>query len=135
MAKKKKKPTSGRQTAAPKKAPVLAKKTAKIAAKKPAAGKRPKKAAAAKPISLGRPAVTGDEPLYLLFREDYHARQIFEFLRVETVKELEQHSPQEIIKRLSQPITQTVERIRTTLAHKNRCLAGDKQFAVQHKTD
>ena len=129
-----KKKVARKKTASPaKKPPAIVKKSTKKPAKKPAPLKPAKKRPAPKTVSLGRPAVTGDEPLYLLFREDYHARQIFEFLRVETVKELEQHTPQEIIKRLSQPITQTVERIRSTLAHKNRCLAGDEQFAVEHK--
>ncbi|MGQ0636677.1 MAG: hypothetical protein ACT4QC_18865 [Planctomycetaceae bacterium] len=93
----------------------------------------PKKRAAAKPPTLGRPKVTGDELLYMLFKEDYHARQVFEFLRVNTVKELEQHSATEIIRRLSQPVRDTVERIRRTLAGYNRCLAGDVEYALEKK--
>src|SRR5215510_11279093 len=58
--------------------------------------------------SLGRPKVTGDEDLDLLFRDDYHARQIFKFLKVETVKQLEQFSPAEILRLLSRPIKETV---------------------------
>ena len=84
-------------------------------------------------ISLGRALVTQEEKLYMLFKEDYHARQIFEFLRVETVKDLEQFSPQEIVKRLSQPIQTTVQRIRQKLAEKNRHLLGDEAFAAQFK--
>ena len=84
-------------------------------------------------IALGRPKVVGDEKLYLLFHDDYHARQIFEFLRVETVKELEQFSPQEIVDRLSAPIVTTVQRIRRFLAEQNRALAGDEEFAAGHK--
>jgi hypothetical protein len=83
--------------------------------------------------ALGRPKVTGDEKLYLLFREDYHARQIFEFLRVETVKELEQYSPQQIVDRLSAPIVETVQRIRRFLAEQNRALASDAAFAAGQK--
>jgi len=69
----------------------------------------------------------------MLFKEDYHARQIFEFLRVETVKDLEQFTPQQIVKLLSQPIQKTVERIRQKLAEKNRHLAGDESFVVEFK--
>ena len=69
----------------------------------------------------------------MLFHEDYEARQVFEFLRAETVGDLEQHTPQDIIHRLSRPIRETVDRIRKKLADRNRCLAGDEQFAVEHK--
>jgi hypothetical protein len=67
----------------------------------------------------------------MLFKEDYHARQVFEFLQVKTVKELEQFSAGEIIKRLSQPVRTTVERIRQTLAGYNRCLADDLEYALE----
>jgi len=111
-----------------KKAAARRKKSAKPAAKK---------AARAKPRSaedtLGRPKVTGDEKLYWLFREDYHARQVFEFLRVETVRELEEYSPQEIVRRLTAPVRETVENIRRALADKNRHLAGDLEFALEYK--
>ncbi len=69
----------------------------------------------------------------MLFREDFHARQIFEFLRVETVKDLEQFSPQQIVKLLSQPLQKTVQRIRQKLAEKNRHLQGDESFVVEYK--
>jgi hypothetical protein len=105
-----------------------AKKAAKKSAKKSPAKRRP-----AKKISLGRPTVTAEEKLFMLFHGDYEARQVFEFLRAETVGELEQFSPQEIIHRLSRPIRETVDRIRVALAHKNRCLAGDEEFAAEHK--
>ena len=95
--------------------------------KKSAARKKPKK------ISLGRPTVTGEEKLFMLFHEDYEARQVFEFLRAETVADLEQHTPQDIIHRLSRPIRETVDRIRKKLADRNRCLTGDEQFAAEHK--
>jgi hypothetical protein len=104
----------------------------KRAAKKPAAAKA-KPAPKEEEIALGRVLVTQEEKLYMLFKEDYHARQIFEFLRVETVKDLEQFSPQEIVKRLSQPIQTTVQRIRQKLAEKNRHLLGDEAFAAQFK--
>lgn len=82
--------------------------------------------------SLGRPTVTLEEKLFLLFREDYHARQIFEFLRAETVRDLEQFSPEDIVRKLSQPIRQSVQRIRLKLAQHNRCLQGDEEFARKH---
>jgi hypothetical protein len=87
----------------------------------------------AKAATLGRPTLTADEPLYLVFKEDYHARQIFEFLRVQTVRELEEHAPEEIFKRLTKPVRESVDRIRRFLADLNRCLAGDEQFALAHK--
>jgi hypothetical protein len=69
----------------------------------------------------------------MLFHEDYEARQVFEFLQAETVGDLEQHTPQDIIHRLSRPIRETVDRIRRRLAERNRCLAGDEAFAAEHK--
>ena len=113
----------------------MAKKKAvkKKAAKKPARKAVGKKKARKKPASLGRPSVTAEELLYMLFKDDYHARQIFEFLRVETVGELEHYSPQEIVNRLSRPVVDSVDRIRRTLAEKNRCLSGDIDFALEHK--
>jgi len=109
----------------------IAKKSAKRAGKK-ASGTAKKKAASRKP-SLGRPTITAEEKLFMLFHDDFHARQIFEFLRAETVGDLEQHSPQEIIHRLSRPIRETVDRIRTKLAERNRALKDDEQFAASHK--
>jgi hypothetical protein len=113
------------------------KKSTKKPAKKPAAKKLAKKPAAkkkaAKKISLGRPTITAEEKLFMLFHEDYEARQVFEFLRAETVADLEQFSPQEIIHRLSRPVRETVDRIRIKLADRNRCLAGDAEFAAAHK--
>src|SRR5215510_785964 len=104
-----------------------AKKAAKTTLKKRAAKKATKK------ISLGRPKVTAEEKLFMLFHEDYEARQVFQFLRAETVADLERFSPQEIIRRLSRPIRETVDRIRTKLADRNRCLLDDEDFAVEHK--
>jgi hypothetical protein len=110
----------------PKKKP--AKPPKKASKKKPAAKRKPPRT-----ISLGRPTVTGEEKLFMLFHEDYEARQVFEFLRAETVADLEQHTPQDIIHRLSRPIRETVDRIRKKLADRNRCLTGDEQFASEHK--
>jgi hypothetical protein len=124
--------------AAPKKATAkAAKKKTSGGAKTPAKKKAATKAAPGKKAkegpSLGRPLVTGEEKLFLLFKEDYHARQVVDFLRVETVKDLEQFSPQEIVHRLSQPVRQTVEGIRRRLAEKNRCLAGDEEYVLKHR--
>lgn len=132
---KKTKRTSGKKASTAKGKAAPRKKTAakKATAKKATAGKK-KGAARKTAASLGRPKVTGDEKLYLLFRDDYHARQIFEFLRVETVRDLEQFGPQEIIDRLSHPIRQTVDRIRTLLADKNRALKDDRPFALARKS-
>jgi hypothetical protein len=120
----------------------------KKAAKRAAASKKigpkgartkPAKATAkprkAKTPSLGRPTVSQEEKLFLLFREDFHARQIFEFLRAETVHDLEQFSPDEIVRKLSQPIRQSVERIRLRLAQHNRCLRDDQAFALEDSGD
>jgi hypothetical protein len=88
--------------------------------------------------ALGRPTITAEEKLFMLFHDDYHARQIFEFLRAETVGDLERFSPQDIIDRLSRPIRETVDRIRMKLADRHRCLAGDEHFAfgyLQKATD
>jgi hypothetical protein len=109
-----------------------AKKAGNKSAKKPVKKSADKKKAAKK-ISLGRPTITAEEKLFMLFHDDYHARQIFEFLRAETVGDLEQFSPQDIIHKLSRPIRETVDRIRVKLAERNRCLAGDAEFAAGHK--
>ena len=83
-------------------------------------------------VSLGRPLITQEEKLYMLFHDDYHSRQVFEFLRVETVKDLEQFSPQQIIHLLSKPIRTTVDRIRQRLAKYKRSLRDDEQFAIEY---
>jgi len=131
----KKKTATGRVSRKNAKKPAKKAERTKSAAKKatrqrPPATKRRVRATA--PPSLGRPAVTADEKLYLLFKEDFHARQVFEFLRVETVRDLEAYSPQEIIRLLSQPLRETVSRIRTLLAEKNRHLQDDRDFALEH---
>ncbi len=114
----------------------MAKKTSKKTAKKSKAAKKaaPRKSKPKEP-SLGRPLVTNEEKLYMLFKEDYHARQIFEFLRVETVKDLEQFSPEQIVRLLSKPIRTTVDRIRQKLAEKNRHLLEDVEYAMEWKKE
>jgi hypothetical protein len=115
----------------------MAKKISKKPVKKSkaAAKKATPRRSKPKEPSLGRPLVTNEEKLYMLFKEDYHARQIFEFLRVETVKDLEQFSPEQIVRLLSKPIRTTVDRIRQKLAEKNRHLSEDVQFAAEWKRE
>lgn len=84
-------------------------------------------------VSLGRPLVTQEEKLYMLFHEDYLARQVFEFLRVETIKELEQFSQQQIIHMMTKPLRTTVDRIRQRLAQFKRSLKDDEQFAAEFR--
>ena len=83
-------------------------------------------------VSLGRPLITQEEKLYMLFHDDYHSRQVFEFLRVQTVCDLEQFTPHQIIHLLSKPIRTTVDRIRQRLAKYKRSLRDDEQFAVEY---
>lgn len=78
---------------------------------------------------LGRVKVSSDARLDLVFQKDYQAREIFEFLRVQTLRELEQLSQEEILDRLAGPMFQTVQRIRKALALANRHLAKDEKFA------
>jgi len=125
-------------------APLPVRKAAKKAAAKPTskkvsrgaahvsrAGKRPRAAARKGPASLGRVKVSADARLDLLFQKDYQAREIFDFLKVQTLRELEQHAPNEIIERLTGPMVQTVQRIRKTLALVHRHLAKDEKFAKE----
>lgn len=121
-----------------KSAPRAAKRGTKASAAKPAAGKAKKKAPAKKSAakakkkpSLPRPTITGEEKLFLLFKDDYHARQIFDFLRVETVRELEEFPADVIFKRLTRPMSESVERIRRRLAEKNRYLSGDEEYLLK----
>jgi hypothetical protein len=116
---------------------------AAAAKKKPASSKAVRAKSAGKPkappaddaAAIGRVLVTQEEKLYMLFKEDYHARQIFEFLRVETVKDLEQFSPEQIVRLLSKPIRTTVDRIRQKLAEKNRHLLEDVEYAAEWKRE
>ena len=127
---------AGSKKAAVKK--VAAKKTTvtKPAAKKAATNSAApkKKTARTSPASgakLGRARITGDAKLDEFFKRDYEARQVFEFLRVHTLKELEQYGPQEIVERLTGPMVRTIDRIRKALALNNRSLKGDERYAVE----
>jgi hypothetical protein len=123
--------TAKKSTASKKQA---AKKTA--ARKKPSAKAAKKSASAKKPAArrkkstgFGRVKVPVDARLDLVFQKDYQAREIFDFLKVQTIRELEGFAPDEIIERLTGPMQQTVLRIRKTLALVNRHLARDEKFA------
>ena len=97
-------------------------------------GKRPVKKAVKK-ASLGRPRIAGTAELDMEFRGDFGARQIFQFLDVQTFKELEAFSSQEITDRVITPLVQAVERIRKQLAMANRHLAGDQKFAQRFQSE
>jgi hypothetical protein len=137
MAKKKPAKKSRKAAAGRKPAKQNPRKGARVALRKNSRSGKRKPAPAADAVddvpALGRPKVTGEEDLDMLFKEDFHARQIFKFLSVATVKELERFSPGEILRRVSTPIKETVERVRRSLAERNRCLAGDEAFALEHK--
>ena len=125
---------AGKKVAKKKLPAALARKTAKKAARKAPAKasrtvKKPRTPKRKGPAALGRVKVAADARLDLLFQKDYQAREIFDFLKVQTIRELEEFAPIEIIERLTGPLTQTVERIRKTLALANRHLAKDERFA------
>ena len=127
-----------------KKAPVK-----KVAAKKKAAVK--KAAVKAKPVrkkgvrratlvagvrkknerTLGRSRIPVDAPLAMVFQSDAEAQKAFAFLEIQTIRELEEFDPDELVRRLSSPAKQTVGRIRKMLALNNRCLQTDESFAIE----
>ena len=111
------------------------KSAARKPAKKKSARKPAKKKAAKKGKRLGRARISADAKLDVVFQKDYQAREVFDFLRVTTIRELEEHPPQEIIERMTRPLVQTVDRIRKALAMANRCLTGDEKFALQFLAD
>lgn len=100
-------------------------------AKASASVKKPRAVKRKGPAELGRVKVAADARLDLLFQKDYQAREIFDFLKVQTLRELEQHAPQQIIDLLTGPMVQTVQRIRKTLALVHRHLARDEKFAKE----
>lgn len=124
MAKKK----TVKKSAQVKRSTKAAAKTSRKPAKKPAA-RKPAGRVKKKP-ALPRPTIPGEEKLFLLFKDDCHARQVFDFLRVETVHELEQFTPDEIFKRLTRPVAESVERIRRRLAEKRRYLSSDEDYML-----
>jgi hypothetical protein len=129
-----KKPAAAKKTKPAGKATVTRKTTVKkkatpkkTAPKKTTANIASKKSPQA--ASLGRPRVPADARLDIVFQKDYQAREIFDFLGVTTVRELERFGADEIIRRLTSPMIQTVGRIRKALAVANRSLVGDQKFA------
>lgn len=110
-----------------KKLPTAKKKTA---TKKKAGAKAKHRKAKGAAKSLGRPRVAGDANLDQFFTRDYEVREVFAFLRVATLKELEAFGPEEIVEKLTAPVIRTVDRIRKALAINNRCLKNDHAFAM-----
>lgn len=80
---------------------------------------------------LGRSRVPADAPLAVVFQHDPEAQKAFAFLEIQTVRQLEEFEPDELVRRLSSPAKQTVGRIRKMLALNNRCLQTDESFAVE----
>lgn len=113
--------------------PIAKKKSAPLPKPKKKPTPLPKQPVVADEPSLGRPLVTAEEKLYMLFREDYEARQVFEFLRVESVGDLVKLSAEEIVRVLTAPVRRTINRIRQRLAEKNRSLQGDEAYTREHQ--
>jgi hypothetical protein len=95
-----------------------------------------KSSSARKPVvrkisKLGRSRIPKNAPLDAVFEEDKQALAAFQLLGIETIRELEQLGPDELIMRLTSPTKQTVGRIRKMLALNNRCLSGDERFALE----
>ncbi len=131
-----KKKTAARKTFAVKKKTGVKKKTAagkKITKEKTAAKRRSNstKKTTKRAESLGRPRLPADAKLDLVFQKDYQAREVFAFLHVSTLRELEEFGPDEIIEKLTGPMLQTVGRIRKSLAMSNRSLKNDRKFALE----
>jgi hypothetical protein len=125
---------TAKKSSAPKKRsvrkPAARKKPSPKPAKKGLLAKKPT-ARRKKSTGFGRVRVPVDAHLDLVFQKDYQAREIFDFLEVQSIRELEQFAPDEILERLTGPMQQTVLRIRKTLALLNRHLARDERFAKE----
>lgn len=80
---------------------------------------------------LGRSRVPQEAPLAVIFQNDMQAQEAFALLGIQTIRELEEFDPDELVRRLSSPAKQTVGRIRKMLALNNRCLATDEAFALE----
>ncbi|MGE0759280.1 MAG: hypothetical protein AB7O38_19840 [Pirellulaceae bacterium] len=118
--------------------PAAVKKTASSGGPKRTAAERLLSAKRAKKLVsnarlMGPPRLPSDARLDFVFQKDYQAREVFHFLGVHTIRELEEFAPDDIIKRLTGPMVQTVERIRKVLAMSNRNLAKDRDFALKFK--
>lgn len=134
---KTRRPGTAKKSSAPKKRSVKKPAARKNPSPKPAKKAATKKAATKpsarrkKSSGFGRVRVPVDARLDLVFQKDYQAREIFDFLQVQSIRELEQFAPDEILERLTGPMQQTVLRIRKTLALVNRHLARDEKFAKE----
>ena len=121
-----------KKKAAVKAAPVIKKKAPRTAKKKGvrratiSSGVR-KKAGR----KLGRSRIPQEAPLAVIFQNDLQAQEAFTLLGIQTIRELEEFDPDELVRRLSSPAKQTVGRIRKMLALNNRCLSSDEAFAVE----
>ncbi|MFY9255507.1 MAG: hypothetical protein WAO83_18790 [Fuerstiella sp.] len=80
---------------------------------------------------LGRSRIPQEAPLAAIFQNDLQAQEAFTLLGIQTIRELEEFDPDELVRRLSSPAKQTVGRIRKMLALNNRCLSSDEAFAVE----
>lgn len=80
---------------------------------------------------LGRSRIPQEAPLAVIFQNDLQAQEAFTLLGIQTVRELEEFDPDELVRRLSSPAKQTVGRIRKMLALNNRCLSTDEAFALE----
>ncbi|MGB0739407.1 MAG: hypothetical protein ACPGXX_04990 [Planctomycetaceae bacterium] len=83
------------------------------------------------PRKLGRSRIPVDAPLDLVFQNDMQAREAFVFLGIQSIRELEDFTADELVQRLTSPAKLTVGRIRKILAMNNRCLTDDEEFAVE----
>ncbi len=115
------------------KQPGVKKRSGSTGRKKAAASR--KTAKRKRPSSLGRPRVKADAKLDLVFQKDYKAREVFSFLNVTTLRELEELPADEIIARMTRPLVETVERIRKSLALMNRCLKKDLGYALEFRRE
>lgn len=118
------KKTAAAKAAPAKKNPVARKKGVRRATLSSGVGKKNER-------RLGRSRVPADAPLAVVFQHDPEAQKAFAFLEIQTVRQLEEFEPDELVRRLSSPAKQTVGRIRKILALHNRCLQTDEPFAVE----
>lgn len=78
---------------------------------------------------LGRSRIPINAPLDVVFQNDIQARELFMFLGIHSIRDLEQFNPDDLVLRLTGPAKLTVGRIRKILAMNNRCLSNDEEFA------
>ena len=132
----KKKATAARKSATSKTVP--AKKAAKKAPAKASRKKGVRRATMTTGIrtkkqekTIGRSRIPLDAPLSVVFEHFPEEKKAFELLNIQTIRELEEFGPDELVMRLTSPAKQTVGRIRKILAMNNRCLAEDEAFAIE----